>query len=41
MRTEEALNQLSSAIKEGEDKRDILLINSLSCSQLQSLIVDL
>ncbi|KAJ7039994.1 WD40-repeat-containing domain protein [Mycena alexandri] len=29
MRTEDALNQLLAAIKEGEDKRDILLMNSL------------
>ena len=38
MRTEDALTQLLAAIKEGEDKRDILLINSPSCSQLESLI---
>jgi hypothetical protein len=38
MRTEDALTQLLAAIKEGEDKRDILLMNSPSCSQPKSLI---
>jgi hypothetical protein len=30
MRTEDALTQLSEAIKEGESKRDVLLVNSVS-----------
>ncbi len=30
MRTEDALSQLLAAVREGEDKRDILLMNSLS-----------
>jgi len=38
MRTEDALNQLLAAIKEGEDKRDILLMNSPSYSQPENLI---
>jgi len=38
MRTEDALTQLLAAIKEGEDKRDILLINSPSCSQQEGVI---
>ena len=31
MRSEDALAQLLAAIKEGEDKSDILLMNSPSC----------
>lgn len=31
MRTEDALTRLLAAIKEGEDKSDILLMNSPSC----------
>ena len=38
MRTEDALNQLLAAIKEGEDKRDILLMNSPSYSRPRNLI---
>ena len=42
IRIEEALTQLLEAVKEGQDKHDILLINSPSRSQLECLIdVDL
>ena len=38
MRIEDALTQLLATIKEREDKGDVLLINSLSYSQLENLI---
>ncbi|KAJ7211905.1 hypothetical protein B0H12DRAFT_1242495 [Mycena haematopus] len=39
MRTEDALQQLLAAIKEGDDKRDILLMSSSSYFQPENLIV--
>ena len=37
MRTEDALNQLLAAVKEGEDQRDILLMNSPSFLRPENL----